>query len=275
MVVWTSAVWKEVRLQRMAETSHTLQNPLMSPPHLIKPNWAVHALIHRSASVRMRQRIRTRWNESGADEPLRKSCSENMMENTDHTLSPTLCANINVCTEYAWTHRDGHVRLSWPLLPRHKQILNLHLSLQLWKTKETSWNKSLAFCANHFIRCVQYTKLEVHMAASFCFGHSGDVFVPLRSAALTSRSWAPWRATISAPSWLVSGLPVFTSLRASSKGTSSPGKARGGRTRAELPNRPWSLLAAGGTGLLNRASASIVELRKGLGSCKQVNKLDW
>lgn len=97
---------------------------------------------------------------------------------------------------------------------------------------------------------------------SLCASHVS----PLRSADFTSNSCAPWRATMSAPSWF-GKRPALTSLRASSKGTSSAGKGRWGRPRPELLSRPASLLVTGGTGLRSRASASIVELRNGLGSC--------
>ncbi len=105
--------------ERMTETSHTLQHLLMSSAHLIKPKRAVHTRICMCA-------CEADWHESGPDEPLGKSCSGKYP-------SQSLCAAVS-----EWTHGDGHVGLSRALLPRHKQILNLHLSLQLCNTRRIS-----------------------------------------------------------------------------------------------------------------------------------------
>ncbi len=63
-----------------------------------------------------------------------------------HYQTHRACVHRCTRSESEWTHRDGHVRLSRALLPRHKQILNLHLSLQLCNTQEKSRNKSHALC---------------------------------------------------------------------------------------------------------------------------------
>lgn len=87
--------------------------------------------------------------------------------------------------------------------------------------------------------------------------------LPLRSAALMSKSWPPCRATTS-PS--IKGRTVQTSLRASSKGSNSDGKWRGARLRPGPPRRPCSLLGKGGTPLRSKVSGSTEAHRNGLES---------
>lgn len=92
--------------------------------------------------------------------------------------------------------------------------------------------------------------------------------LPFLSMLLISRNWAPCQDTGSkgpnSGPWGMR-LMVVTSRRASSKGTTSGWKCRGGRLRAELLSRPCSLLG-GGLELRISASTSKVEFRKGFGS---------
>ncbi len=110
--------------ERMTETSHTLQHLLMSSAHLIKPKRAVHTRICMCAceaeELHALAWIWTWW-----------AAGKIMLWKIPITQS--LCAAVS-----EWTHGDGHVWLSRALLPRHKQILDLHLSLQLCNTRRIS-----------------------------------------------------------------------------------------------------------------------------------------